>query len=63
MERPVLNVAEAAKLLGISRNHTYELIWRHQLPSVRLGRRVFVPRKALEAVLEAATIPVYIDEP
>ena len=46
-----LTVEEAAKLLGISRTLAYELVSRHVLPSVRLGRRIVVPRKALEDFL------------
>ena len=46
-----LTVEEAAKLRGISRTLAYELVNRHVLPSVRLGRRIVVPRKALEDFL------------
>ncbi|MGH2651001.1 MAG: hypothetical protein ACRDHK_07300 [Actinomycetota bacterium] len=33
----------------------YELIGRGELPSLRLGRRVVVPRKALEELLDVAS--------
>jgi excisionase family DNA binding protein len=42
-ERLVVSVPEAARLLGISRTHAYELIARGELPSIRLGRRILVP--------------------
>lgn len=52
MDQPLLlTVREAAALLRISRNSTYELIARNELPSVRLGRTIRVPRHALEAWL------------
>ena len=51
--RLVLSVTEAAGLLGISRGLAYELVARGELPSLRLGRRIVVPRGALEALLEA----------
>ena len=51
--RLVLSVTEAAGLLGISRALAYELVARGELPSLRLGRRIVVPRRALEALLEA----------
>jgi excisionase family DNA binding protein len=51
--RLVLSVSEAAGLLGISRGLAYELVARGELPSLRLGRRIVVPRRALEALLEA----------
>ena len=52
--RLVLSVTEAAGLPGISRGLAYELVARGELPSLRLGRRIVVPRRALEALLEAA---------
>ncbi len=54
-ERLTLTIEEAGALLGISRALAYELVKRGELPSLRLGRRVVVPRKALEAFVEAAT--------
>ena len=39
-------------LLGISRAFAYELVGRGEIPVVRFGRRVVVPRKALETLLE-----------
>jgi excisionase family DNA binding protein len=52
-----LSVSEAAGLLGISRAFAYELVARGDLPSLRLGRRVVVPRRALEQLLERAEQP------
>jgi excisionase family DNA binding protein len=45
------SVAETAKLLGVSRNGAYEAIARGQLPSIRIGRRLLVPRAALQRLL------------
>ncbi len=49
-----MTVEEAAHLLGISRAFAYELVARGELPAVRLGRRIVVPRRALEALLDDA---------
>lgn len=49
----VLTVEEAAKALRISRGLAYELVRRGQLPALRLGRRIVIPRHALEAALDA----------
>ncbi len=46
-------VPEAAELLGISRALPYELVGRQELPALRLGRRLVIPRRALEALLDA----------
>ena len=50
-ERLALSVDEAGALLGISRDLAYDLVARGELPSVRLGRRLVVPRRALEEAL------------
>jgi excisionase family DNA binding protein len=39
------SVAEAARMLGISRTLAYELVARRELPSVRFGSRVYVLRR------------------
>jgi len=44
----VLTVAEAARLLRISRNTCYELVAQGRIPHVRLGRRILIPRFGLE---------------
>lgn len=50
-ERRVWTVSEAALVLGISRAHAYELVARGELPHLRLGRRIVIPRHALEELL------------
>jgi len=45
-------VTEAAELLGISRSSAYECVHRGEIPSLTLGRRVVIPRRALEALLD-----------
>ncbi len=53
--RLVWTVEEAGRLLGISRAHAYELVARGDLPHVRLGRRVVIPKHAITALLARAT--------
>jgi len=48
---PLLTVEEAARWLRISRNLCYELIRQDQIPSIRLGSRIRVPRYGLEVWL------------
>ena len=55
-DRLTLTVEEAAGLLGISRNLAYELVARKELPSLRLGRRVLVPRQALDRLLDVGGV-------
>lgn len=49
--RRAISVAEAANLLGISRNQAFKAVRRGELPSVRVGRRVLIPLERLEAFL------------
>jgi excisionase family DNA binding protein len=53
MDEPgvTLTVGEAAKLLRLSRAFIYELVARGELPSIRLGRRIVIPRIAIERIL------------
>lgn len=48
----VLTIAEAAAYLRISRGSAYEAARRGDLPTLKLGRRLLVPRVALEMLLE-----------
>jgi len=50
-DRLALSVEEAAGLLGISTWLAYELVHQGQLPFLRLGRRIVVPRAALERLV------------
>jgi excisionase family DNA binding protein len=51
-QRLTISVEEAGRLLGISRGLAYELVNRGDIPSVRLGRRIVVPRRALDRLLD-----------
>lgn len=51
-QRRTVTVVEAASVLGISRSLAYELVGRGELPSIRLGRRILIPTRALEAVID-----------
>jgi excisionase family DNA binding protein len=50
-ERATLTVPEAAELLGVSRSVGYEAARTGDLPVIRLGRRLLVPRARLLALL------------
>jgi excisionase family DNA binding protein len=47
-------VEEAAALLGVSRETAYEGCRDGQIPSIRIGKRVLVPRAALDQMLGGA---------
>jgi excisionase family DNA binding protein len=52
-DRLVLTVAEAAAALRIGRNQAYAAVRRGQIPAVRIGRRLLVPRRAIEELVAA----------
>ncbi len=47
----VYTVEQAAELLAIGRTAAYEAARRGEIPSVRIGRSLRVPRHALEQLL------------
>jgi excisionase family DNA binding protein len=49
--RQTLKIVEAAKVLGISRNAAYAAAKNGELPTVRIGRRLLVPKAAIERLL------------
>ena len=51
-KRLCITVPEAAEMLGISRNFAYELVKQGQLPVIRFGKRLLIPKIALEKMLE-----------
>ena len=51
-KRLCITVPEAAEMLGISRNFAYELVKQKQLPVIKFGKRLLIPRVALEKMLE-----------
>ena len=51
-ESPTMTVDEVAKFLRIGKNQAYEAIRRGELPVLKIGKRMLIPRKALERLLE-----------
>jgi len=46
-----MTVDDAARELGISRHTAYQCAKTGQIPTIRLGKRLVVPRARLEAML------------
>ena len=51
----LLNVQEASELLGVGTALVYEMVRRDEIPHIRLGRLVKIPRQALEAWIAQAS--------
>jgi excisionase family DNA binding protein len=50
-QRLTVSVEEAGRLLGISRGAAYARAGDGSLPTVRLGKRLLVPKSALDKLL------------
>lgn len=49
-------VDQVAAMLDLSRGATYEAVSRGEIPSLRFGRRLVVPRAAFERMLQAKAV-------
>ena len=63
MEKLTLSVTEAGQLLGISRTAAYEGARNGQIPTVRIGKRLLVPRAALKQLLAVGAQPLGVNDP
>lgn len=48
----MLTVEETARVLRIGRNSAYEAVAGGSIPSIRIGRKIRVPRRALAAWID-----------
>ena len=54
-EKLTMTVNEAALVLGLSRNSCYQAVETGSIPSIRIGKRILIPRYALERLLAGIT--------
>jgi excisionase family DNA binding protein len=50
-ERRTIDVPEAGRILGLSRNAAYDAAARGDIPTIRIGKRLLVPKAALDRML------------
>ena len=50
-ERLTYSVREAAELLGISKNSCYQGCLKGEIPHIKIGKRILIPKTQLEALL------------
>ena len=55
-EKLTLSIEEAAAAIGIGRNLCYSRAKAGQIPTIRIGRRLLVPRRALDKLLEGGPV-------
>jgi excisionase family DNA binding protein len=51
VERLAMSVTEAAAALGVSKDAIYDAVRCHELPAIRIRRRILTPLAALEQLL------------
>ena len=51
----LLNVKQLAELLGVSDSSVYELIQEDDYPSLRIGKRIVIPKEELRKWISAHT--------
>ena len=51
----LLNVKQLADLLGVSDSSVYELIQEDDFPSLRIGKRIVIPKEELRRWISAHT--------
>lgn len=54
-ERLTYTVEEVARMLGISRLSAYQAVHKGEIPSIKIGRRFLIPKRALERLLQNET--------
>lgn len=57
IERMVLTVPEVAEALSLSRNGAYAMAKAGQIPAVRIGKRIVVPRAQFDKLLAGEWTP------
>lgn len=54
--RLTITVEEAGQMLGISRGLAYQMAREGRIPTIRFGKRMVVPRKAVDRLLGEAEL-------
>ena len=54
IESAVLSVNECAKVLRLSKGSAYQAIATGEIPHLKIGRRILIPRVAIQKLLESA---------
>ena len=57
MEPVTYSVEEVAAMLGIARGKAYEHVHNGDIPSIRMGRRLLIPRVRFHTWLDGHTQP------
>lgn len=56
-ESAILSVNECAKMLKLSRGSAYQGCLTGEIPHIKIGRRILIPKIAIQKLLEQAETP------
>jgi len=51
-EKPVCSIIEAAEMIGVGRTKIYDLLWRGEIDSVKIGSRRLIKISSLTDLIE-----------
>ncbi len=54
LEQLTYSVADVARIFGVTPSHVWRLCQSGEIPSVRLGSRILIPRETIERLLEVS---------
>lgn len=52
-DRRTYNIEEAGRMLGLAKNAAYNAAHRGEIPVIKIGGRMLVPKAAFDRLLEA----------
>lgn len=54
-ERLTYSVLEAAQKLGLSKNSVYQACAKGEIPHIKIGKRILIPKVSLERLLSGGS--------
>lgn len=51
LQQLTYSVADVARIFGVAPSHVWRLCQSKEIPSIRLGSRILIPREAVEHIL------------
>ena len=54
LEQRTYSVTDVARIFGVTPSHVWRLCQRGDLPSIRLGSRILIPREVVDRILAEA---------
>jgi excisionase family DNA binding protein len=56
-QKIAFSVSEAARILGVSENHVYDLVSEGEIRGVRIGRKLIITRNEIGRIVGTENLP------